>query len=188
MNMATNYFRDLKHFMERWDHGSVVITKNPNLKIGKYGNINLDGTPDCYEAKSFVKGDRGFNDSIERGVRELVLLLIEKLGCITYSSCQGHPACDAAPMRERHVGIIPRNALEYLELLQHLQNAKEFTNSSVQPQSVRVAIYEAILDSDDCSLPCFDIFFISTNSDKRNYFDDLDVVYHEFITHCANCF
>src|SRR5947209_2827021 len=54
-----------------------------------------------------------FSASLETGIRDLALVLIQRFDWITYSSCEGHYYDDLAILPvQRQVGLLPRSKEE----------------------------------------------------------------------------
>ncbi|HIK29671.1 MAG: hypothetical protein N3E45_04180 [Oscillatoriaceae bacterium SKW80] len=180
-----SYLSGVKDFIKSWDDPFVGVageTGSDVIRESPQGNINSEGTSACYNSPAFTKYHRKFKKSLEAGIRDLTLALILKLNCITYSSCQGHRATDDAVMRQRYVGILPRDHTEYEYLYGCFQNLAALTNSLCNDTSVRVYIQEDTLQSEDCVMPCLNLFFVGIRGDEDSYFQDLEIVYQKFIS------
>ncbi|HKS27637.1 MAG TPA: hypothetical protein VJS44_07450 [Pyrinomonadaceae bacterium] len=117
-------------------------------------------------------------------MRRLVLTLVEKFDCITYSSCEGHPQMQAGGVPSlRHVGIIPRDAGEYDELLHCFRRAVDACRRLAARRSANVSVVERILSSENIALPCFEILFEREGAGWAAYFSHLEGVYELFIEH-----
>lgn len=186
-DFTKNHVSNLQEFIKRWHEGKKISdTISKGFLKSDLGNINIDKSPTCSKANIFTKWHPRFEDSIEVGVRELVLRLIQKLDCITYSSCQGHVVADNhTSFTVRHVGIVPRNSFECNYLLQILQQIGESTNNNMRRKLVRVIVKKNIITSEDADMSCIDILFVPVVYDQKIcslYFKDLEFVYNEFLT------
>jgi hypothetical protein len=175
-----NHFSGLRKFIKQWDEEKEPV-KSYRKNLSKSGNE----IPELSSKQSFAyiltKQEHEFENSIEVGVRKLVILLIEKMDCITYSSCEGHPAINnEIKFRYRHIGIIPRNDLELIYFSQILQLIADFTNNRMKIP-IRVVVTKEFVTSEDTIRPCIDVWFIPTIKDQDIYFEYLDLVYQEFI-------
>ena len=179
---ATNHVSGLIQFRKKWDERNQRNGISPKNARSNQGHINLHGSATCFCSAIFTPTDPEFIDSIEVGVRELVLFLIDKLNCITYSSCEGHPPVDESPMRQRHVGILPRDANEYARLLHLLRRAADNCHMNCDCQTtVRIEIKEAIITTEGPKVPCIDIIFVAVTSNWSEYSRMLESAYPEFL-------
>jgi hypothetical protein len=183
---GTNHVKGLVQFCRKWDtekQRDGISRKNAR---SDKGHVNLEGSAACFSAVIFTPADPEFVDSIEVGVRDLVVLLIDNLNCITYSSCEGHPPVDETPMRQRHVGVLPRNAEEYARLLQLFRKAAEATHMNSDGETVRIDIKEAVITTEGPDVPCIDILFAAVTGHWSAYSLRLNLVYSEFLAHLEN--
>jgi hypothetical protein len=191
-DMMRNHVDGLHHFIKCWDKAHDELNAESNSFIQRHvGNINIKESNYCFKATNiYAKWEPEFERSIESEVRELVLCLIEKLHCITYSSCAGHKY-KHRKFSLRHVGIVPRNSLEYNSLLKVLRLVAKVTNRNINNNhntvndkkinGVKLIISEDIVTSDGPSMPCIDIIFVPTIDDQVLYFQDLEFVYDKFL-------
>jgi hypothetical protein len=179
----TNHVSGLIQFCENWDGGKRRMGASLNNAQSAGGHVNRDGSAACFSSLIFTPADPEFVDAIEGGARDLVLLLIEGLNCITYSSCEGHAPAGQNPMRQRHVGVLPRTAEEDVHLVRLFRNAAEATHRNRGRETVHIHIKETILTTDGPDVPCIDIVFAAVTPDWVAYSQALDPVYREFLTH-----
>lgn len=175
------YLSGLKDLIAAWDDRFVEENPGDTFRQSPQGNINTDGTSACADSPILTKYHRQFKKSIEPGVRDLAIALILKLNCITYSSCQGHFGTTDAQMRQRYVGILPRNPEEYQKLFQILTAIAQITNAQFPDSAVQVALLPDRLESEDCVMPCFNLFFVSRTDDEDIYFREIEGVYESFV-------
>jgi hypothetical protein len=178
---AINHVSGLIQFRMEWDEGKQQPGIFPKNVRSDQGHINLKGSATCFWSAIFTPADPEFVHSIEVGVRELVLLLIDKLNCITYSSCEGHPPVDEAPMRQRHVSILPRNEEEYTRLLLLLRKAADATHMNRACEAVRIDIKEALITTEGPNVPGIDILFAAVAFNWSDYSRMLESFYMEFL-------
>lgn len=180
------YLSGVKDFIKSWDDpfvGEFAGEKGADvIRESAQGHINTDGTSACYNSPAFTKYHRKFKKSIELGVRDLTVALILKFNCITYSSCQGHRSSEKAVMRQRYVGILPRNQGEYEYLCGLFQNLAVLANSLSGDSPVQVYVQEDTLESENCVMPCFNLFFVGVRGDEETYFQEVEAVYQKFIS------
>lgn len=170
------FLSGLKEFIESWEDRFVEPTELDRVRESPQGNINSEGTSACGDSPTFPKYHRYFKKSLEPGVRELAIALIQKFDCITYSSCQGHFSTPDAAMRPRYVAILPRNEEEYQRLFNILNHLAKLTNSLVPNSAVTVAIGEDRVESEECVMSGLTLFFVSTTSNEEIYFQEVEIV------------
>ncbi|MBO0347740.1 hypothetical protein J0895_01165 [Phormidium pseudopriestleyi FRX01] len=175
------YFSGLKEFIASWDDRFVEENPGEIFRESPLGNINTEGTAACADSPILSKYHRYFKKSIEPGVRDLTVALIIKFNCITYSSCQGHFSTSKSQMRPRYVGILPRDIAEYHYLFEPLKNIADLTNGRLPQNPVQVVLTPDTLESENCVMPCFNLFFISKIPDEITYFQELEAVYQTFL-------
>jgi hypothetical protein len=181
--MTRNHFTSLLQFMQRWDEAAVPQTRSEQgNRISRDGRINLAGTEACPKAIIYTRRDKEFVESLEPGVRRLVLTLVESFDCLTYSSCEGHrhPTSGGTPSL-RHVGILPRNADEYDALIRIISRVASMSNQRFPGGAVKVLVVERVLSSDDLEAPCFEVMFERAKKDWPIYFSQLEEVYELFL-------
>lgn len=205
------YLSGLKQFIASWNDPfvSVDLTDYNLFKTSPEGNINSEGTSACCDSPSVPKYYRYFKKAIEPGVRDLAIALILKLDCITYSSCQGHRATNtssalaswgkstqtSAIMRQRYVAILPRDAEDYQRLFKILNDLADSTNASFPNSSVKIAIANDLVESEDCQMPGLVFSFVDVSvfsplelplparivSDENLYFREIEPVYRHVV-------
>jgi hypothetical protein len=190
MDMMRNHVDGLHHFIKSWDKAHDEL-HDDNFIQNRGRNNNIKAPDYCFKATNiYAKWEPEFERSIDSGVRELVVCLIEKLHCITYSSCAGH-TYKHRRFSLRHVGIVPRSSLEYHSLLKVLRLVAKVTNSNInnnhntvkdkKNNGVKLVINEDIVTSDGPSMPCIDLIFVPIIDDQVLYFQDLEYVYGKVI-------
>jgi len=175
------YLSGIQEFIQSWNDCFVEVTESDVFATSAQGNINSDGTSACYNSPVFPKYHRYFKKSLELGIRELAIALILKFNCITYSSCQGHHSTPDAVMRPRYVAILPRNPEEYQRFFNLFHHLANLTNQQIPGNSVRVAIGDDTLESEDGAMPGITIFFVSDISDEEVYFQDVEIAYQKLL-------
>lgn len=180
------YLSGLKQFIASWDDPFVEEKQGEIIRESKEGHINTDGTTACFNSPIFTRYHRKFKRSLESGIRELATVFILKFKCITYSTCQGHFSTPDAVMRQRYVGIIPRNEKEYDSIKNLLLKITEETNAQISTGCVRLCVHEDRIDSEDCSLPCLHLFFVGIEGDEHSYFHDLESVYQQVLKNLSS--
>jgi hypothetical protein len=181
---TVNHINGLNKFMERWDSTSLGRVKSKkDYHKSNIGNLNRDGTPSCINARIYTKKESQFENSIEPGVRSLVLKLIDKLDCITYSSCEGHLGTvdGHTYFMCRQVGILPRTLIEFGYLLTIARSIAKLTNQNVPFDFVEVVVQSRFVTSEDTTRPCLDIIFQPNDEDSKGYFRNLNITYDEFL-------
>ena len=147
------------------------------------GPINIDGSARCNAAAIYTPAAPEFRGAIEARVRPLVLFLVERLSCITYSSCEGHPPEDDALMRGRHVGILPRDEADRVRLCTVLVAAAEASLPPEDREVVDLIVREDVITSDGPDVHCIDILFVAGSYDWAPYAARVDAVQEAFLEH-----
>lgn len=183
--------QNLSLFVKEWDAFDYKKNKVNYLKKSKIGNINNLGKPSCSEAQLFTKNDSCFVDSIEPKVKELVLVIINNLNYITFSSCEGHPEYFdkdeqiLVNFRERQVSILPRNENEHQKILKTFNEIVKTTNNMFINDHIYINLTEEILEeiTDDYRKEwiSISIIFTSKSDDFKKYFGELEKIYKIFL-------
>jgi hypothetical protein len=188
----TNNFKGLAAFLKRWDDAeyarrtaAATPPKEALFKTSPLGNINAAGSPHCVTSTIFDRHHPLFIDSLEAGVRDLTVELIERLDCITYSSCEGHRSVRVPPVREfsyRKVGIVSRDEDEHQRLTEALDALVQTTNGAdIAPTTVRMDVRRRVLTSEMEDRPCIELVFVSGTDDEEVYFRDVEAVSQTFL-------
>ena len=180
-----NAVAGLEAFLEEWDRkrsrapARGAVDTGPDPK-GPGGQINVEGSAICLSASIYVPDDPRFVDALEPGVRDLCMGLIEKLDCITYSSCEGHRSDEGGRFRPRHVGIVARDTEEAARLEAVLEGLCQRTNREHSELRVRVLLVVSQVAGDRGEWPCFDLLFFSDPVSEREYFLETEVLGRSF--------
>jgi len=162
-----NAVSGLTQFRAEWD--ARQRHDGPVAEPEGEGPINVEGSARCSSAAIFTPAAPEFRGSIEARVRPLVLFLVEQLGCITYSSCEGHPPEGDAAMRGRHVGILPRDEADRTRLCAVLVAAAAAASPADDRELVDLVIREDVITSDGPDVRCIDIIFVAGSYDWPDY-------------------
>jgi hypothetical protein len=171
----------VKEFIQSWDDCFVEVTETDVFATSPQGNINSEGTSACYNSAIFPKYHRYFKKSLEAGIRELAIALIRKYNCITYSSCQGHAATNDAVMRPRYAAILPRTPQEYERFFNLFHHLARLTNQQIADNSVKVAIGNDPVESEEVVMPGITLFFVADHTDEALYFHDVEIAYQKVL-------
>jgi uncharacterized protein len=179
----TNHLSGVADFLGRWDDTEgTMSTSDALFRVSPLGNINAEGSPSCESAAIFDRHHPLFLDSLEPGVRDLVVQLIERLGCITYSSCEGHRGLGSIqPFSLRQVGILPRDEREYQRLAEALVVLAGASNATGTAATVRIAVSSGVLTSEVEDRPCIDLVFVAVTDDEDAYFRDVEAASRTFL-------
>lgn len=120
-------------------------------------------------ARIYPRHHPGFRAALERGVRPLVIALIDSLDCITYSSCEGHPSDARKAFEPVHVGMLSRSRKEHVELQGQLHRITAWANREARQSGVYVTVLQGRLDTDAGSRRCLDLVLAPT-TDEASYF------------------
>jgi uncharacterized protein len=171
--MKVNYLGGVRGLLERWHGGGVALNERPVI-ASDGGNLNIHGSASDTAAYIFAPHEPEFLGSLEPRIRPLVVALIGAMDCVTYSSCQGHPATPHSPSRPASVGLLARRPEEGAHLHAALSRLAERAMACVVSQEVAVHVAAGTLDSDDGPHPCVDLEFLSATGDEAAYFAVID--------------
>ena len=90
------------------DNHSLNSYKPELIKTG-LGSINKDGVEGSFKAKTLPPNNPWFRESLEEGVRDLVIELFNN-DLMPYTSCEGHVI--EGTIHEAHVGILSQGLTE----------------------------------------------------------------------------
>jgi hypothetical protein len=166
----------LERFRQEWDSRRPRAGHGLENAKSEEGHINVEGKARCLSAAIFTPAAPEFWGAVEPGVRPLVTFLIERLNCITYSSCEGHPPLDGFPMRERHVGILPRDEEDRARLLAVVGAAVEAAVNASGNDRVDLYLAEDVITSEGPDVRCIDIGFGAPTHDWPSYVEKLESV------------
>jgi hypothetical protein len=165
-------------FLARWDRRDESRLDRLPLAVSGKGNINLAGSDAGVMSYLLTRWHPSFEDSIEPGVRALVVQLIRTWDCVTYSSCQGHKAAGMVPARVRHVRLIARSRPEHEQLAGRLQRLAMLTNAQVSGSTVGVAVAPTVVSSEDgVEALGLDLLFEPRGCDEDGYAEAIEAVY-----------
>jgi uncharacterized protein len=170
-----NYLGGVRGLLERWDGGGRDFEEKRRPVIASAcGNLNIHGSASDTAAYIFAPHEPQFLGSLEPRIRPLVVALIDAMDCITYSSCQGHPATPHSPSRPASVGLLARRPEEGAHQHTVLSRLADRAMASAVSREVDVRVTAGTLDSDDGPHPCVDLEFLSTTGDEAAYFAAID--------------
>jgi len=179
-----NSISQLDVFLRNWrkmpeEHELLPVRRGPR------GHVNLTGAPEA-PSITFTKDHVQFVDSLEEGVRDLVLCIIRTLNCVTYSSCEGHLTEDGTGIFcGRHVAIICNDPEERFVLRQRLENA--IARVQHPRNTMLLTVLEEDLDTETSSLQALNLIFLPTTKKPEEYFGELKAVYDEFVRRVIEC-
>ncbi len=180
---SINYAAGLTDFLRRWDNAEEVAgTRDALFKASPLGNINAEGSPSCSRSAILDRHHPLFLDSLEPGVRDLVVQLIQRLDCITYSSCEGHRGEGSVRQFSlRQVGIVPRDEREHQRLAEALVALAQATNATDAATKVHIAVRSGVLVSEVEDRPCIDLVFVAGTDDEDIYFQAVEEASRTFL-------
>ncbi len=170
-----NYMDRVSDYLQNWDFSLESHDECLHIVKGSEGNISASAQLDEPTATSLTPTHPKFFECIEKGVRDLVTVLVEDLSCITYSSCQGHQLRDGSWIRPRNVGILCRDQAEHLFLRDFL--GKVIAESGLaQPR-----ILSDWLESEEGVFRTVEIIFEVDPSDPAKYASSIERDYRNFV-------
>jgi hypothetical protein len=147
--------------------------------------LNSSGLPGDTGGYSFTPHHQRFLSSLERGVRDLVLVLTGCHGLITYTSCEGHryEGLPLAPT-ERHVGLLPRSRAEAERIRDLLVEVDAAVRTRCADGPAHLALMEHTLHDGDDTFPVLDLYFCRTEGASwAEYFAALDPLCEAVVRH-----
>jgi hypothetical protein len=168
-------------FVRAWDAAPARPREMP-LHHGAGGHRNLSGSPTA-PAVIFPRRHPQFEDSLEPGVRELVLALIKRFDCVTYSSCEGHPALDGTVARERAVDILPRDDGEHRRLRAGLRSCVRYARRPEDGVDLRLTGEQ--LDTEEGPMSALGLAFVARERSYAAYRAAVEPVYARLLTAIA---
>jgi hypothetical protein len=178
-----NHVTGLARFLQIW--GSGEEAKAPEIEAistSASGNINVDGSSSCFRSVLLTRWHPSFPVVLEGGVRDLVLVCVQKFNWVTYSSCEGHPPSSRLDLRTRHVGILPRSALEEENILSALVTAARKSHRQASKACrVRIAINIARITSEDGDARAVDLVFLPIRGSECQYLGEVRGLYSLFL-------
>jgi len=172
---------DVSRFLKSWDN-RLPMSRGSEYRTSEWGNINATGGVHTSFAPDAGPGDSTWPIIVEAGIRPLVVALTERIGAVTYDSCEGHlyPLELGVAPAVRRVGLLPRNSEEWSALVPFLLRAV----SDVQRRSTSRTVELSVLRSRLWSLKkpsivweVIDLEFApSLHASWESYFSDVDEV------------
>jgi hypothetical protein len=177
-----NLVRDINRFLAAWDDPTADFNRREvRIFATTCGNLNDTGDPGPDRGVLLTRWHPAFSDAIEPGVRELVLLLVEGFGLVTYTSCQGHDYTEIGlPSVERNVGIFPRSDEERTRVWHLLSQAAAEVNAGEPEIRVRVAadLLRSKVPGDKPAYPVVDLYFDRpAGMSWQDYLTGVDIPY-----------
>lgn len=177
--ITVNFVPQLWTFLRRWDDRTDQHSKRIQVGATLPGRIV---TPDGRAGLGYLLTywHPNFMDVVEPGVRRLTELLITRLDCVTYSSCEGHASEQIETTYLRYVSVVCRNDSERRRFLDVLE-AVATDCAGMSDSSVRVVIETGFIDTDDGNrADTVDVVFSTDPSALGTYFDEVDDAYGRF--------
>jgi uncharacterized protein len=171
--MGINYLGGVRGLLERWDSGGRVLVERP-VMASAGGNLNIHGSASDTAAHTFTPHEPQFLGSLEPRIRPLVVALINTMNCVTYSSCEGHPATPHSPARPASVDLLPRHPEEAVQQHAALSRLADRAMACYASREVGVHVAAGTLDSEDGPHLCVNLQFLSATGDEAAYFAAID--------------
>jgi hypothetical protein len=172
-----NRIPSLSRFIARWDDASNVENERQvTLALSEFGNINQTGTPGASSSPICTPHQSQFAACLEAGIRPLTLLLVQRFGLVTHTSCEGHEYTTIAlPPTPRHIGILPRSTAEARRVA--LLLAYVCSDRAAQQRGVKPMWLKQWLHDDERKLEAYDLYFVKRDdSSWRAYFSEVGAV------------
>ena len=181
-----NRMEGVRQFLYDWDApGEPGNRKSVPLCPSAYGNFNSSGMPGDKRAYSLTPHHEQFVQSLEAGVRDLVVVLTGRHGFITYTSCEGHryEGLDL-PATERHVGLLPRRKDEEKRIRDLLAEVDMTVSPCFETCAAQLAVMEESLCDRSDVFPVVDLYFSKRGAAEwKDYFLALEPIYQAVVRH-----
>ena len=172
---GANSSSNFRAFIRNWDRGGISSTE-AEVVVGQFGNLNHDGEPEI-PSWNILRADSRFESFIEPGVRDLVLFIVDDLGLITYSSCEGHQYIGTSIKASvRSISIAPRTLEEAGVAWTLLEECANMVESDHVAVCVRARPLRAAPSYYLTMVLSFDPI-----GDEVAYLDELDKVYNQYL-------
>ena len=184
---------NIPDFIEAWDRGYASVD-NIQIKRSKEGNLNSLGDPLSSFAPVVTKHHPLFFNFVEEGIQALAKKIVIDFNCITFSSCQGHPAYRThggfSALRPRGLSILPRNNAELQEICKKLKRVCDQTNTEMASEYVVVEVKKERLEVRNNGYTKYwqsiDLTFIPLVNASASYFDVIGEIYQAFLKNLSN--
>jgi len=165
--MTVNRLHHLASLIENWDSPAGWVPVAPADSLRPQA---MNAQPSAIYGKS----DPQFLHSIEPGIRPLVLALIQTLGCITYSSCEGHPTAEQTVQVGQHVDILARDLNEQSKLMEVLDR---MALAAPNTATARLRVRRGTVELERATAPSISIEIVPmTGSAWESYRRDADEI------------
>lgn len=163
-------------YMRSWDFSLEVQGNDLKIVEGPEGNISETGDVENPTSVILTPSHPHFYDCVEKGVTELVRILVEDINCITYSSCQGHKIAGQDIILPRSVGVLCRDEIEQL-FLRDL-----FMAAAAKSQPLRPHIFNDWVESGNDLFRTVEIVFELEPTQREIYWSTMEESYHSFLS------
>lgn len=186
-----NSIRGLEAFIEAWSNEIPYPEniKEARLARSKYGNLNAGGIPAGLYAPALSKWHPRFLSCIEYRVQPLVGALTDIAGLMTYTSCEGHayPSTLGGGV-ELHVGVLPRNQREYLEVKELLWSLVRSRTEGQSSAAYPTVAHGHLQDEDSSrSVEVLDLYVLRrTGTSWEKYFAALELETNALVQELRN--
>jgi hypothetical protein len=141
--VTVNTTRGLREVVDGWSR-----RVGPSRNSTALNHLPLN----CDAGQLLSPYDYNFCQQLEDGIRTLVLLMGDRLRCLTYSSCEGHLAGEM--ITPAHVGIVVQDDHELTQLVSCLSVLLERAPGAIVPR-----LLEGKINDPSGSLSCLDLVF-----------------------------
>lgn len=149
-----------------------------------FGNLNNRGTPYPSDSCLAPRWHPHFQSVIEPGVVELVKVMTDHHGLVTYTSCEGHHYEGTGRSDdERHVGMVARSPREFEAMLHTFEDVGAKVNDEHSDSAVEVAIMKHSVQGDERTYPAVDLYLSRKGAAAwSEYFASVDAVCDGLVT------
>jgi len=168
-------------YMRSWDFSLEVQGNDLKIVEGPEGNISETGDVEKPTSVILTPAHPQFYDCVEKGVTELVRILVEDINCITYSSCQGHKILELDIILPRNIGVLCRDEAEQIFLKDLFMDAA----ANSRPQ--RPNIFNDWVESGNDLFRTVEIVFECGPTQRENYWYNMEESYNSFLSNLKIC-
>ncbi|HZH77345.1 MAG TPA: hypothetical protein VEY88_15050 [Archangium sp.] len=169
-----------RELMEQWDNPRSMANRVPySFRKSDYGNINNTGGTGELPASILPPLHPQFEQFVEAGVRDLVVVVARHHRLITYTSCEGHRYGEGGPpSSERHVGVLSRSKAEYDAVERAFVSVGHQVNALALTPHIHLGVLRQLLRDREAELPTLDLYLAkNTTSSWDDYFASLGPTY-----------
>lgn len=173
-----NKMLGLAQFLQQWNEPCAVGVPMVPLTRGKVGSINASGEFQA-PAVIFTRFHPQFIESVEPGVRPMVLAMISDGNWASYSSCEGHVDDNGRLLSHRSVGLVLCRPDPDRFRIAAINNAAKAANTRFG--DVQIDVKEVELETEAGPVECVDVNIVTSSTGAGAYPLRADAIMCSFI-------